>query len=101
MSQSVNTASNLETIKAKLNIKEYKQFQLEAIQALQIKKDVIAVQPTGSGKSLRYTAFALLNPDKVTLIIEPVVAAIIDQVRSPKNLGLDAVVLGGLQELVK
>ena len=57
-------------------------------------KDVVVVQLTGSGKSLCYIASALLNPGKVTLVIEPVVAVITDQVRSLKNVGLDAVALG-------
>lgn len=72
--------SELERIKEKLKIKQYKQFQLEAIQALQLNNDVVVVQPTGSGKSLCYTASALLNPGKVTLVIEPIVAVITDQV---------------------
>ena len=94
MSQPVNIANDLETLKAKLNIKVYRQFQVEVIEALHMKKDVIVVQPTGSGKSLCYIASALLNPGKVTLVIEPVVAVITDQVRSLKNMGLDAVALG-------
>ena len=44
--------------------------------------DVIVVQPTGYGKSLCYMASYLLNPEKVTLVIEPVVAIITDQVHS-------------------
>ena len=76
--------SELERIKEKLKIKQYKQFQLEAIQALQLHNDVV-VHPTGSGKSLCYTASALLNPGKVTLVIEPIVAVITDQVRSLKT----------------
>jgi len=64
--------SELESIKATLKITAYKHFQLEAIQALQLKKDVIVVQPTGSGKSLWYMVSTLLNPGKVTLVIEPI-----------------------------
>jgi len=54
----------------------YKKIQVEVIEALQCGKDVIIVQPTGLGKSLCYVAPALLNPGKVTLVIEPVVAII-------------------------
>ena len=94
LSQPVNIAHDLEMLKTKLNIKAYKQFQTEVIEALHMNKDVVVVQPTGSGKSLCYIASALLNPGKVTLVIEPVVAVITDQVRSLKNMGLDAVALG-------
>jgi len=52
------------------------------------------VQPTGSGKSLSYVAPALLNPGKVTLIIEPITAVITDQVKSLCSKGIDAVALG-------
>ena len=92
--RSISHVSELESIKGKLRIKQYKEFQLEAIQALQLNNDVIVVQPTGSGKSLCYTASALLNPGKITLVIEPIVAVITDQVWSLKNKGLDVVALG-------
>ena len=52
MSQPVNITHDLEMLKAKLNKKVYKQFQVEVIEALHMNKDVIVVQPTGSGKSL-------------------------------------------------
>jgi len=87
--------TELESVKAKLKIKQYKQFQLETIQALQQNNDVIVVQPTGSGKSLCYIASALLNPGKLTLVVEPLVAVITDQVRSLRDMGLDVVALGG------
>ena len=48
---------------------QYKSFQVVAIEALQKGKDVIVVQPTGSGKSLCYIASALMNPGKITLVI--------------------------------
>ena len=57
-------------------------------------KDVVVVQPTGSGKSLCYIASVLLYPGKVILVIESVVAVITDQVHSLKNMGLDAVAPG-------
>ena len=61
---------------------------------LQTGKDVVIVQPTGSGKSLCYTVPALLNPGKITLVIEPVVAIITNQVLSLRAKGVDAVALG-------
>ena len=89
-----NSVTQLESIKSKLKITQYKKFQLEAIEALQDGKDVIVVQPTGSGKSLCYVAPALLNPGKVTLVIEPVVAVITNQIQSLRSKGIDAVALG-------
>jgi len=91
---SYSSITQLEELKSKLNIAQYKKFQLEAIEAILCGKDVIVVQPTGSGKSLCYVAPALLNPGKITLIIEPVTAVITDQVKSLQSKGIDAVALG-------
>ena len=77
-----------------LKIANFKEFQLEAIELLQTGKDIVIVQPTGSGKSLYYTVPALLNPRKITLVIEPVVAIITNQVLSLRAKGIDAVALG-------
>ena len=52
------------------------------------------VQPTGSGKSLCFTFPALLNPGKISIVIEPVVAIINNQVEALQNKGIDAVALG-------
>ena len=58
---------------------------------LQTGKNVVIVQPTGSGKSLCYTVPALLNLGKVTLVIEPVITIITNQVLSLRAKGIDAV----------
>ena len=41
-----------------------------------------------------FTFPALLNPGKVSIVIEPVVAIINNQVEALKNKGIDAVALG-------
>ena len=84
----------LEMLKSKLKITQYKTFQLAAIEALQDGKDTIVVQPTGSGKSLCYIASALMNPGKITLIVEPVVAVITNQIQNLKAKGINAFALG-------
>ena len=86
--------SQLNKVKEILKIANFKEFQLEAIELLQTGKDVVIVQPTGFGKSLCYTVPALLNPGKITLVIEPVVAIITNQVLSLRAKGIDAVALG-------
>ena len=58
-------------------------------------KDVIVVQPTGSGKSLCYVASALMNPGKITLVIEPMITVITNQIQNLKLKGIDAFALGG------
>ena len=86
--------SRIVKVKNKFKIRERKNFQLESIEALHLGKDVIIVQPTGAGKSLCYVVPALLNPGKVTLVIEPVIAIISDQINSLTSKGIDAVALG-------
>ena len=85
---------NMKKVKATLNVQELKEFQVQCINAIQQGNDVILVQPTGSGKSLCFTFPALLNPGKVSIVIEPVVAIINNQVEALKNKGIDAVALG-------
>ena len=88
------TVTELETLKSKLKVVQYKSFQVAAIEALQDGKDVIVVQATGSGKSLCYIASALLSPGKITLVIEPMVAVITNQIQNLKAKGIDAFALG-------
>ena len=79
---------------ALLKIKELKQFQLCCLDAIRNGKDAIIVQPTGSGKSVCFALPALLSPGKVSLVIEPVVAIISNQIEVLQSKGIDAVALG-------
>ena len=88
------TVTELEILKSKSKVVQYKSFQVAAIEALQDGKDVIVVQPTGSGKSLCYIASTLLNPGKITLVFEPMVVVITNQIQNLKAKGIDAFALG-------
>ena len=87
--------TELESLKSKLKVTRYKNFQVAAIEALQGGKDVIVVQPTGSGKSLCYVESALMNPGKITLVIDPLIAVITNQIQNLKLKEIDAFALGG------
>ncbi len=50
-------------------------------------ESVIALLPTGAGKSLTYQLSAILQPG-ITLIIDPLKSLMLDQVKSLRNLGL-------------
>jgi len=71
-----------------LKIKELKQFQIMAIQE---GKDVVLVQPASSGKSVCFVLPTLLNP--ISLVVEPVVAVITNQVDALQKKEIDAVAL--------
>ena len=61
---------------------QYKSFQVVAIEALQKGKDFIVVKLTGSGKSLCYIASAFMKPGKITLVIEPMITVIANQIQN-------------------
>ena len=87
--------SSIDKVKTDLCIKELKEFQVQAISAVGHGNDVILVQPTGSGKSLCFIVPALLSPNKVCIVVEPLVAIINNQVDALQRKGIDALALGG------
>ena len=91
---SVLPPSDMAHAKSLLNIRELKEFQTECLAAVNRGDDVILVQPTGSGKSVCFVLPALLSPGKVSLVVEPVVAIIINQVEMLQRKGIDAIALG-------
>ena len=62
--------------------------QREAVDAVMAGRDVLAVMPTGSGKSLCYQLPALLA-DGVTLVVSPLIALMEDQFAALRNRGLE------------
>ena len=87
-------SDELQTAKAQLKITELKRFQLDCLAAIKRGEDVVLVQPTGSGKSVCFTLPALLSPGKVSVVVEPVVAIIINQVETLQRKGIDAIAMG-------
>ncbi|MBZ0238356.1 MAG: ATP-dependent DNA helicase, partial [Deltaproteobacteria bacterium] len=69
----------LEVGRSVLGIKDYRPGQREALDLILGGKDVIAVMPTGSGKSLLYQLPSLVLPG-LTVVVSPLIALIKDQV---------------------
>ncbi|NMC59365.1 MAG: DEAD/DEAH box helicase [Candidatus Methanofastidiosa archaeon] len=65
--------------------------QKEVLEAVFSGDNVLAIMPTGSGKSLCYQFPALLNAEqkKMTIIISPLVALMKDQYNKIKNKGIE------------
>jgi ATP-dependent DNA helicase RecQ len=69
---------------------EFRPGQREAVDAVIAGRDVLAVMPTGSGKSLCYQLPALLGGG-LTLVVSPLIALMEDQYAALRNRGLEGV----------
>ena len=74
--------AEMQKVKDVLKITELKQFQIECATAVIHGHDAIVVQPTGCGKSLCFIIPAIYFPGKVSLVVEPAVSVITNQVDS-------------------
>ena len=72
----------------------FRPMQENVIHELMNGKDVLAVLPTGSGKSLCYQVPAVMS-DGVCLVVSPLVALMEDQVKGLEKKGIRALHLGG------
>jgi ATP-dependent DNA helicase RecQ len=63
--------------------------QQEIVEAILAGRDVLAIMPTGGGKSLCFQLPALARPG-VTVVISPLIALMRDQVAALRNLGVEA-----------
>jgi ATP-dependent DNA helicase RecQ len=72
-----------------LHIKNFRPGQAEAFSHLLEDEDLLAVMPTGSGKSLLYQATSLVKPG-VTVVVSPLIALIKDQLDKMTAKGVAA-----------
>src|SRR6267142_3186668 len=70
---------SFQILKEKFQFVDFREGQENVIEALLAKRDVVAVMPTGSGKSLCYQLPALLL-DGMALVVSPLIALMKDQV---------------------
>lgn len=84
----------------------FRAHQLEVIEALIEGRDVLAVMPTGAGKSLCYQIPAIARTSRstspsVALVISPLIALMKDQVNSLTEVGIKAAFLNSTQSLAE
>ncbi len=78
-----------EALKKYFGYDSFKLGQEEIIRAILDGRDVLAVMPTGSGKSVCYQVPALLLPG-ITVVISPLISLMQDQVKALNEAGIHA-----------
>src|SRR5277367_3327682 len=71
--------------------------QEEVVRAVLDGEDVLAVMPTGSGKSLCYHLPALVRPG-ITLVVSPLISLMRDQVGQLREYGVEAATLNSTND---
>jgi ATP-dependent DNA helicase RecQ len=89
MLASTTPAQILSTI---FGYEKFKPLQREVIENVLMRRDSLAIMPTGGGKSLCYQIPALLFPG-LTVVVSPLIALMKDQVEQLEALGIPALFL--------
>src|ERR1043165_6455295 len=79
-------------LRERFGFAEFRPAQQQVIEGVRAGHNVLAVMPTGSGKSLCYQLPALALPG-LTLIVSPLIALMKDQVDQLNRLGLPATLI--------
>ncbi len=81
----------MDPILNRFGYKEFREGQKEVITSLEEGHDAIAILPTGNGKSFIYQYIGIKEKCRV-VIVSPLIALMVDQVASLKELGIHRVV---------
>jgi len=95
MGNSLNEARA--ALKAVFGYDDFRSGQAEVLSAVLAGQDVLAVMPTGSGKSLCYQLPAVLQGG-LTLVVSPLIALMRDQVQQMSALGVEAATLNSTND---
>ena len=78
-----------QTMREAFGLERFRPGQEEVIRAVMSRRDVLAIMPTGAGKSLTYQLPAL-HLKGTTVIVSPLISLMKDQVEKLRALGFDA-----------
>ena len=79
----------LETLKTYFGYDTFREGQEKIVEAILANRDVLAIMPTGAGKSICYQIPALILPG-ITLVISPLISLMQDQVKALNDAGIHA-----------
>ncbi len=88
----------LTVLKSRFKHSGFRPGQAEVVAAALEGHDVLAVMPTGAGKSLTYQLPAVVRPG-VTVVVSPLIALMKDQVEALRAKGISAAMLNSSQTL--
>lgn len=80
---------SIETLKYYFGYDSFRDGQENIINAILSGRDILAIMPTGAGKSICYQVPALMLPG-ITIVISPLISLMQDQVKSLNELGIHA-----------
>lgn len=87
-------------LKDVFGLKEFREGQLDIINATLDSKDCLVIMPTGGGKSLTYQLPSLISSG-ISIIISPLLALIQNQVNYLQSLGIEAATINSSITLTK
>lgn len=88
---------NIKQAMETLKIEKLRKNQLKPINAILDGHDTMVIAPTSFGKSLIYLIPAIIHQNKLTVVIEPLLALMHDQVQKLRSLGIAAAYLDSTQ----
>lgn len=83
------SAKLTKTLKDIFKIEELRELQLQTMNAIMTKEDVILIMPTGGGKSLCYQLPAVISKG-ITIVVSPLVSLMEDQLYALRKLDIKA-----------
>jgi ATP-dependent DNA helicase RecQ len=84
-------------LKSVFGYEDFRPGQAEIIAAVLAGENVLAIMPTGSGKSMCFQLPALVD-EKLTIVVSPLIALMRDQVRQMRAFGVAAATLNSMND---